>query len=76
MLAFKKVPSEAQMQLPSKPCQAIKILAGLEVDTERVFDLGYWEAPAKQYHISFKRILYCSKDLLQLVLMNKKKSFY
>lgn len=41
------------MQLPSKTCQALKIPAGLAVDMKSVFDLGYLEAPVKQYQIAF-----------------------
>lgn len=53
MLTFKKVPSEARIQLPSKACQAIKIPSGSEVDTKNAFDLEYLQEPAKQYEISF-----------------------
>lgn len=51
---LRNLPSEAQMQLPSKTCQMIKKNpCRFEVDMESVFDLGYLESPAKQYQIAF-----------------------
>lgn len=54
MLAFKKVawrgPNSAALQ--NMPSYKKKIPAGLEVDTKSVSDLGFLEAPAKQYQIA------------------------